>query len=239
MRCEPNRLSPIVSPPMSPNVRLSRHILLATSLLVPALFQAQQPASTMGSFRGSTDIGTAQKGASTFDAATGNYRVSGGGDDVWGTADAFRFTWTQLPGDGSLTADVEVSQPSTYPKAKGMLMIRQSLDPGSPYADIAIHGDGHITLQYRLTQGGPTKDTDLPQHGATRLRIERKGAIFTASVVDPSSDNAAPPSVTLTMRGPGYVGLGVCSHNTSALQTVIFRNVKINSAITAAITTPD
>lgn len=224
---------------MIPNARLSRCILLAASLLVPASLHAQQPASTVGFFRGSADIGTAQKGTASFDAVTGSYRVSGGGDDVWGTADAFRFTWTQLPGDGSLTADVQIEQPSTHPSAKGMLMIRQSLDPGSPYADIAIHGDGHITLQYRLAQGGQTKDTDLPQKSATRLRIERKGDVFTASVVDPSDAKAPSPSITLSLKGPVYVGLGVCSHSTAALQTVVFRNVKVNSAVSAAITSPE
>ena len=238
-RCGSSQLSPIVGPPMTPDARLSRRILLATSLLVPAFLHAQQPASAVGFFRGSADIGTAQKGATSFDAATGSYRVSGGGDDVWGAADAFRFTWTQLPGDGSLTADVQVAQPNTHPKAKGMLMIRQSLDPGSPYADIAIHGDGHITLQYRLTQGGQTKDTDLPQHGATRLRIERKGDVYTASVVDASGATAPPPFITLTLKGQAYAGLGVCSHSTTSLQTVVFRNVKVSSAITAAITSPD
>lgn len=222
-----------------PTARLNRNILLATSLLVPAFLHAQQPGPTVGFFRGSADIGTAQKGTTSFDAATGSYRVSGGGDDVWGTADAFRFTWTQLPGDGSLTADVKVEQPSTHRNAKGMLMIRQSLDPGSPYADIAIHGDGHITLQYRLTQGAETKDTDLPQHGAIRLRIERKGNVYTSSVIDASSGNALPPSISLTMKGPAYIGIGVCSHSTTELQTVVFRNIKVSSAITAAITSPD
>ena len=224
---------------MTPVPRLSRRTLFAAALLVPALLGAQQPASTTGFFRGAADIGTAQKGQTSFDAATGSYRIAGGGDDVWGTADAFRFTWTQLPGDGSLTADVEVGQPSTHRSSKGMLMMRQNLDPGSPYADIAIHGDGHITLQYRLVQGGPTKDTDLPQHGATRLRIERKGNLYTASVVDASSAATPPPSITVEMEGPVYVGLGVCAHSTSALQTVLFRNVKVSSAITAAVTSPD
>ena len=166
--------------------------------------------------------------------------MTGGGDDVWGTADDFRFTWTQLPADGSLTADVEVGQTSTHPSAKGMLMMSQSLNPGSPYADIAFHVDGHITLQYRLTEGGPTIVTLLPQHGAPRLRIERKGDVYTASVVDGSGQAVGtPPSITLHMHGPLYVGLGVCSHSTTALQTVVFRDVKVSSAISAAIPSAD
>ena len=201
----------------------------AVLLLSTPFAQTQQGAQ--GAFQGSTDVGTAQRGTSNYDAANASYQVSGGGDDVWGTADAFRYTWTRVSGDITLAADVKVAQPGTYPKAKGMLMIRQNLEPGSPYADIAIHADGHITLQYRLTQGGETKDTDMPEHGDLRLQIARRGDVYTASVL---SDYGGPaPSVTLTMQGPVYVGLGACSHSVSALQKVSFSHVQIVPATSA------
>ena len=186
-----------------------------------------QAEASLGLFQGSVDIGHAQTGSSHYDAGQQLYTVSGGGADVWGAADDFRFVWTKMSGDAALTADVQVGQPSTHANAKGMLMMRQSLDPGSPYADIAIHGDGHITLQYRLTQGGETKDTNLPEHGATRLRIEHTGDVYTASVSTATSDTGARPKITIAMKGPAYVGLGVCSHSLTALQTVTFSHVQL------------
>ncbi len=206
---------------------------LAALLLTPLLALSQGSGSgSQGRFQGSTDIGHAQPGASLYNPAMQTYTIRGGGADVWGAADDFRFTWARMSGDETLTAEVQVSQPSTYPKAKGMLMIRQSLDPGSPYADIAIHGDGHITLQYRLTPGGETKDIDLPEHGAVRLRIERKGDRYTATAISAGSGAASGPSITIPMGGSVYVGLGVCSHSTGALQTVTFGHVEITQPAT-------
>jgi hypothetical protein len=37
---------------------------------------------------------------------------------------------------------------------KAALMIRQSLDPGAAYADVALHGDGLTSLQSRATADG-------------------------------------------------------------------------------------
>jgi hypothetical protein len=36
-------------------------------------------------------------------------------------------------------------------------------------------------------------------------------------------------SISIVMRGPLYVGLGVCSHNVDALQNVTFTDVQLNS----------
>lgn len=198
------------------------------SLTLPAALSLPAFAQHQPRFEGSTDIGHPQQGASVFQAATGAYRVSGGGQDVWGAADDFRFTWVRFSGDGSITADVQVAQPATHAKAKGMLMFRQSLDPGSPYADIALHGDGHIDLQWRATPSGETKDADLPEHNTVRLRIERRGDRFTAYTITPGERQTADPlSISIPMQDPVYVGIGVCSHNTSALQTVTFSNIEL------------
>ena len=214
---------------MTIRVHLCLPLLIAAFVVANGLAPAQHGAETaQGIFQNSTDVGTAHAGSSSFDPATRSYTLNGGGDDVWGTADDFRFSWTQISGDLTLSADVLDGHPSTHPKAKGMLMIRQSLDRGSPYADVAIHGDGHIDLQWRATQGGETRDTDLPEHSAVRLRIERKGDHYTAYALTGGMTTSNAPSITIPMRDPVYVGIGVCSHNTEALQTVTFSNVAID-----------
>ena len=204
--------------------------VVAATLLSPGYFTQAPFQARYGLFTGSSDIGTAQPGESHFDPASQSYTLRGGGNDVWGSADAFHFLWTQLPENETLSADVRVAHPGTFPKAKGMLMFRQSLDPGSPYADVAVHADGHITLQYRLTQGGVTKDTDLPESGPVRLQIERKGNTYTASVLAGSGSPGHSASITLTLSTPPYVGLGVCSHSTTELQTVTFSRVVLTPA---------
>ena len=205
--------------------------VLAGATLIPMVGRAQASiqkshSKQVGMFEGLSDIGVTQPGQLSLDPATQNYRMSGGGVDIWGTADAFSYAWRPMSGDGSLTATAAFERPLAYPIAKGVLMFRQSLDPGAAYADVAIHADGHITLQYRLTQGGETKDVTLPEHGPTRVRVERKGDVFTATAVFADGRLGTPASITLPMHEPVYVGLGVGSHNEHALQTVVFSDVR-------------
>jgi hypothetical protein len=192
----------------------------------------------VGSFEGSTDVGAVKAGGTTYDAARGTYRVTGGGADMWGTADGLHLSWVRLAGDATATAEVQFPADGVAALEKGVLIFRQSLDPGSAYADVAIHGDGHITTQYRKTAGGKTEDTTSTVHGAaggwTRLQIVRRGDVFTVSAgpVDGSARQpmVASEPVTVVLRGPVYVGIGVCAHNADGLATVTFRRVKVERA---------
>ena len=182
-------------------------------------------------FSGSTDVGDAPKGSTAYDAASSTYRVTGGGADMWGGADAFHFDWATMTGDGSLAADVQFPLEIPERLEKAVLMFRQSLSADAPYADIAIHGDGHITVQYRAVAGGKTEDAMSKYHGpagsATKLKIERHGDRFTVSAGPADGAWTALEPVTVALRGPVYVGLGVCSHHAKAVTTIEFSNVKL------------
>ena len=204
------------------------NLVLLAALTLPALVHAQQGAiGAQGKFSGSTDVGATLKGSTVYNAANGSYRITGSGADMWGAADAFHLNWIQLAGDAALTADVHFPLGPVTPLEKGVLIMRQSLDPASPYADVAIHGDGHITLQYRSAAGGKTEDTTSTEHGSVRLRIERKGNVFTAYNLAADGKLTAFASTTIAMEGPIYVGLGVCAHDANALATLTFSNVTI------------
>lgn len=174
-------------------------------------------------FAGSTDIGTTLKGSTVSGLHPGTLQITGGGADMWGTKDDFHLDWVQLFGDATLTADVHFA-PGAAALAKGVLIFRQNLRPTSAYADVALHGDGHVTLQFRPTEGAPTRDITASEHGATRIRIERKGDVFTASTESADGKFTAFASQTVALKGPVYVGLGVCSHNAKGLVTVNFAN---------------
>jgi regulation of enolase protein 1 (concanavalin A-like superfamily) len=66
-----------------------------------------------------------------------------------------------------------------------------------------------------------------PLHGPARLRIERKGNLFTTSVGPAGGPLTAFSSATVVMDGPVYVGIGFCSHNADGLASVTFSNVTI------------
>jgi hypothetical protein len=206
-----------------------RYVLKASAALVlvlSCLVLAGAAKYSNGIFQGSTDIGATQPGSTIYDASTKSYHVSGGGADMWGTSDAFRMSWVKLSSDGAITADVHIAD-GAVPLAKAVLIFRQSLDPGSAYADAAIHADGHITLQYRKADGGVTADITAPQHGSVRLRIERRGNEFTAYAQSADGKMMKFASTTVALHDPVYVGIGVCSHNAAGLSTATFSNVKV------------
>src|SRR5678816_2986328 len=69
--------------------------------LTPAIAQAQ---ALPGGWS-TTDIGAV--GASGSASGSGeSFGVTGAGDDIWNTADAFRFVYTALTGDAAIVARV-------------------------------------------------------------------------------------------------------------------------------------
>jgi regulation of enolase protein 1 (concanavalin A-like superfamily) len=201
--------------------RLLSALILA---LATGVLSAQAP---HGLFTGSSDIGKTLPGASVYDAASQSYRVTGGGADMWFAADDFHLTWVKLSGNVAITARVGFPTQPAQPLAKAVLIVRQSLAPESAYADVAIHADGHITLQWREKSGDPTKDLTAPEHKSTTLRLERKGDVFTAYAAQPDGTLTPFASYTVPMTGDVYVGLGVCAHDANGLASATFSNVKI------------
>ena len=109
--------------------------LFPAALLWCGLVHAQ----ASGIFTESNDIGVTQKGSAQYDPANHSYRITGGGDDLWGARDAFHFSSLRLSGDAVVTAEVEFpAGGAATPNEKAVLMFRQSLDPGSAYADVAV-----------------------------------------------------------------------------------------------------
>ena len=117
--------------------------------------------SKLGIFNSEGSVGTTPPGCEAhYDPAKREYRIIGGGANMWNAVDAFYFVWKQASGDMTLTADVRWAGASAVAHRKAMLMIRQSLDPGSAYADALSHGDGTTSSQFR---GAPNEQTAAPQ----------------------------------------------------------------------------
>ena len=191
-------------------------------------------AEGLGQFESSTDVGvTPQKGKVEFDAASGEYRVTGGGANIWAMADAFQFAWKKMSGDVAFTADVHFIGAGAVAHRKAALMIRQGLDADSAYADVALHGDGLTSLQYRPAAAAATLETkqeaksDLS--GPVRIRIERRGNNFTMLAGKPGGQLTTTGPVTVTLQDPVYVGLAVCSHDANVLETAVFSNVTLQA----------
>jgi TolB protein len=191
-------------------------------------------AQALGQFESSSDVGiTPQAGKVEFDAGKAEYRVTGGGDNIWGTVDAFQFAWKKMSGDMALTADVQFIGKGAVAHRKAALMIRQSLDPGSAYADVALHGDGLTSLQYRPAAAGVTleskQEAKSDLSAPVRIRIERRGNSFTMLAGKPGGSLTTTGPITTNLQDPVYVGLAVGSHDANILETAVFSNVSVQA----------
>src|SRR6186713_512262 len=153
---------------------------LALAALV-SLWIAPANAEPVGDFADHADVGeVATPGSATF--ADNAYRLTASGANIWGGADAFHYAWTQRSGDLHIAADIAFEGTGGDPHRKAGLMIRQNLTPGSPYADVMVHGDGMVSLQYREVQGGPTRQIVSAVTHPRRVRLEREGDFVYFSV---------------------------------------------------------
>ena len=136
-------------------------------------------ASGPGIFSGQADIGGVLKpGSVDFDPAKGEYLITGGGENMWFTNDAFHFVWEKMSGDFTLTANVRFLGTGENPHRKACLLVRQSLDSDSAYADVAVHGSGLTALQYRETPGDSTHEIQSDVSAPLRVRLEKRGDYF-------------------------------------------------------------
>jgi hypothetical protein len=100
------------------------------------------------------DVGTTgvQGGASY---SNGVLTVSGSGADIWGSADAFHFVYSQIVGDGQIVARVTSTQ-NTNPYAKAGVMIRESLDASASDVVLDLKPDGSVEFMARAASGADT-----------------------------------------------------------------------------------
>jgi glucose/arabinose dehydrogenase/regulation of enolase protein 1 (concanavalin A-like superfamily) len=166
--------------------------------------------------------GPALSGSSSY--AGGVFTVKGGGNDIWGTTDQFQFVHRSLTGDGEIVAHVG-SQLPTDPWAKSGVMIKQSTAAGSPYALLALTPANGVNFQSNFN----TSVTGSA--GATWLKLRRTGNTI-SSFVSTDGQTWTPLGTTvLALGATAEVGLFVCSHNGSQLNTSAFDNVSVTPTV--------
>jgi regulation of enolase protein 1 (concanavalin A-like superfamily) len=205
--------------------------LLLTCLLAASAF-AQT--GNLGAFTSAGDVGDpSRKGATEF--SNGQYRVTGSGANIWAGQDQFQYVWREMPGNFAVTATMQfLGQGEQHRKAG--IMIRQSLDTDSPYADIVIHGNGMPGLQWRSKKGEDTNTFDLPFDGpgTFKLKLVRNGVRIAVSIARDGAELKEVARTEVTFRNPILVGLAVCSHKADASDTVVFSDVSVEELATPA-----
>ena len=188
-----------------------------------------QAAAPLGLFEGHGDVGTVlHAGSVEYSASQRSYTVAGSGENMWFAADAFQFVWKKVSGDATLTADISFVGSGGNPHRKAVLMMRQSLEADSAYADVALHGEGLTSLQAREEEGAATHEVQSAMSAPRRLRIARRGNYFYIWLSGKGEPlHLAGGSMRVSLQDPFYVGIGVCSHDKDAVEKAVFSNVDL------------
>jgi TolB protein len=194
-----------------------------------ASLQSQSAETALGIFEGRGDVGTVlHAGLVEYDPAKHTYTIAGSGENMWSVADAFEFAWKKVSGDVILTADVGFLTTTGNEHKKAVLMLRQSLDADSIYADVALHASGLTSLQFRDEKGAVTREIQSNLSAPKKLRIVKRGDyVYMSLTADGSEPQVAGGWLRIPLHGDFYVGLGVCSHDKDVVEKAVFSNVEL------------
>lgn len=188
----------------------------------------------LGIFSDAKDVGTLlHPGSASFDQKSRTYTLSASGENMWGAKDAFHFLFKEARGDLAISADIAFVGAGTDKHRKACLMFRQSLEADSAYIDVAVHGDGLTSLQFRETKGGLTHEIQANVARPRWVAIEKhKNGVYL--FFDSKFSGA---SHRIQLQEPFLVGLAVCSHNKDVMETATFANVSVSTKVKARLTT--
>jgi phosphatidylserine/phosphatidylglycerophosphate/cardiolipin synthase-like enzyme len=170
------------------------------------------------------DIGSVGvAGSSSYGGGT--FTVSGSGADVWGTSDAFRFTYQPLSGDGQIVARVaSVAVVNSWSKAG--VMIRNSLSASSAYAFMVVSAAKGTVFQYRTGSGvSAASVTGTTAAAAYFVKIVRAGTTITGYQSPNGNSWSRIGTATIPMGQTVYIGLAVTGHDNTRVCTAAFDQV--------------
>jgi TolB protein len=183
----------------------------------------------LGLFGAAVDVGVVSRPSiASFDKTTATYTLGAGGENIWGEKDAFGYLATKVKGNVRVTANVALQGVSAQEHRKAGLMLRASLAPDSAYADVAVHGNGLVSLQYRLRAGGPTHEIQCGRATSSRVMLERRGRH--ALVGLPGRDGKltlAGCVIAIDLGAEFLAGLFVCAHDPAGFETAKFTQLEL------------
>ena len=197
-------------------------------LLAMGVVKTARAGGGLGAYEGHADIGKpALAGNAQYFADSQEYQVQSSGDDMWAGRDDFHFAWKKVKGDFIIQALTQFSSDAGHPKKKMGLMVRASLDAGSAHVNACRHANGEICLQFRRTAGAATEEFVLPNSGADMLQLERAGGRYTMSAARFGDTYTEQVLDGVVLPDEVYVGIYLCSHDDSALEKAVFKNVRV------------
>src|SRR5579862_7574551 len=204
-----------------------RRLQICAAILLLLVFGIGSTHAALPAGWTSEDIGSpAEPGQANY--ASGLWIITGGGVDIWDNADQFQMTYTNLSGDGIITAQV-LGQTSTDPWAQAGVMIRNDDSAGAAEASCSLTPGNGVTFRYRLSAGTATSQTWIT--GVVPpvwVRLVRSGNSFAASY---STNNESWFSIgtpqTISMANLALAGFCVTAHDNTITNTGTFTNLSL------------
>ena len=187
-----------------------------------------QAQMTYGLFEKGSDIGNVKNhGSCIYDSGSEKYSVKGSGKNMWLHSDEYYFVWIHMDGNFILNSHMEWKGKGVENHRKGGLIIRENLEPGSRYIDIAYHGDGLMSLQYRDTKDSSTKELPSSLKATPELQLEKSGDKIIASIAAVGDVLTKAGELVMKFDKGYYVGLFVCAHNPDVIEEADFYNTRL------------
>ena len=162
----------------------------------------------------------------------GVFTVNGSGSDILDYNDQFHYVYQPMTGNVTVIARVASIQ-NTNAWAKGGVMIRETLDPGSRHAFALAtpRTERGLAFQRRVTTNGETRHTAGPAWNPPAwLKLSRRGDTITASYRQDAGDawKILARQTYESLPAMVFAGLAVSSHVGGTLATATFESVTID-----------
>jgi len=145
----------------------------------------------------------------------GTYTMTGSGADIWYTTDEFHYAFKTLSGPGTIIAKVESLQ-NTNDWAKAGVMIRNTLDPGSEHAMMAVTPGNGVSFGWRpnaTNESYSQKQEEITAPHWVKLERDISGGFRAYHSTDGSNWEVLGVSQNIQMNRDVYIGLALTSHD--------------------------
>ena len=170
----------------------------------------------------SSDVGGALKGG--LEVHGTSFDLYGGGDDIWGSSDQFRFLHQAADGDFDLEVTLQAVE-DTQGYTKAGLMVRSSLSPDAATALLSVFPNGGTQIGVRGEDKGEISASDAPKTPlpGSKLRISRRGSTLLFYV----NGSKVGEKSAIGLQGKVLVGPIALSHTNGELTKIQYRDLSL------------
>ncbi|HSU68587.1 MAG TPA: hypothetical protein VLJ39_17030, partial [Tepidisphaeraceae bacterium] len=183
----------------------------------------------------SADINSVPGGSTQVVTPGKDYNITGGGVDIGGSAqDGFRYAYEQVTGDFDSVVQVASISQNVQINSRAGLMVKDTLDPGSRMVFSGATASDGYRFNYRTVadQAGQFNHVGTVSYPNTWVRLTRQGSVFTTYSSADGVNWTQTGTLTMALPSTVYLGLAVCSHDTTQTVTAQLRNFSLTQQST-------